>query len=170
MVFCNQIDSLKLTVSILKIISQPNLNDHQKQQALQLWNSEYPAKLQKADVNALDDFLEPLGDKTHFLLIENEEILGWACTFLRDNARWFFIMLSATTRGRGYGTTLLNELKLHETELSGWVIDHNTDLKANGELYASPLNSHLKNNFQVNDKVRLETEAMSAVKICWNRD
>ncbi|MCB0473527.1 MAG: hypothetical protein KDC56_10755, partial [Flavobacteriaceae bacterium] len=59
--------------------------------------------------------------------------------------------------------------KEKETELNGWVIDHDNDYKINGELYKSPLNFYLKNGFQKSSDRRLELEKISAVKIKWKK-
>ncbi|MCK9481612.1 MAG: hypothetical protein M0R38_07625 [Bacteroidia bacterium] len=64
---------------------------------------------------------------------------------------------------------MLNELKSDENVLNGWVIDHNSDIKINGNFYQSPLNFYLKNEFEILNETRLELEIMSAVKIKWKK-
>lgn len=64
---------------------------------------------------------------------------------------------------------LLDKVKEFENELNGWVMDHENDLKASGDIYLSPIRFYLKNDFEILNEIRLETEIMSAVKIKWSR-
>jgi GNAT superfamily N-acetyltransferase len=155
----------------MKIITTPALSDHQKQTALKIWNAEYPIRLVMPGMDEFDAFINPLINPKHYLLItENEEIVGWAATFSIETARCFFIMLSGSVHGKGYGTLLLNELKHNEVQLFGRAIDHDTDLKANGTPYPSPINFYRKNGFTINNELRLENEQLSAVNILWNAE
>lgn len=153
----------------MKIITNNRLDLEQKRQILQLWNNEYPEKLAYKNLEGFENYLEKLHNVNHFLLTDNEEIHGWAITFMRDSEIWFAIILSGNIHGEGWGTKMLNELKRNKTELNGWVIDHNNDKKINGEFYKSPLEFYLKNEFKVLSDVRLELEIMSAVKIKWTK-
>ncbi|MGI9651271.1 hypothetical protein [Chryseobacterium sp. RLHN22] len=153
----------------MKIITNNRLDLEQKRQILQLWNNEYPEKLAYKNLEGFENYLEKLHNVNHFLLTDNEEIHGWAITFIRDSEIWFAIILSGNIHGEGWGTKMLNELKRNKTELNGWVIDHNNDKKINGEFYKSPLEFYLKNEFKVLSDVRLELEIMSAVKIKWTK-
>ncbi|MFC7348408.1 hypothetical protein ACFQO9_16950 [Chryseobacterium zhengzhouense] len=153
----------------MKITTTNCLDLKQKRQILQLWNNEYPEKLAYKNLEGFENYLEKLHNVNHFLLADNEEIHGWAITFMRDNEIWFAIILSGNIHGEGWGTKILNELKRNKTELNGWVIDHNNDKKINGEFYKSPLEFYLKNEFKVLSDIRLELEMMSAVKIKWTK-
>jgi hypothetical protein len=153
----------------MKITTTNHLNLEQKRQILQLWNNEYPEKLAYKNLEGFENYLEKLHNVNHFLLTDNEEIHGWAITFMRDSEIWFAIILSGNIHGEGWGTKILNELKRNKTELNGWVIDHNNDKKINGEFYKSPLEFYLKNEFKVLSDIRLELEIMSAVKIKWTK-
>lgn len=153
----------------MKIITNNRLDLEQKRQILQLWNNEYPEKLAYKNLEGFENYLEKLHNVNHFLLTDNEEIHGWAITFMRDSEIWFAIILSGNIHGEGWGTKMLNELKQNKTELNGWVIDHNNDKKINGEFYKSPLEFYLKNEFKVLSDIRLELEIMSAVKIKWTK-
>ena len=64
---------------------------------------------------------------------------------------------------------MLNTLKNDENTLNGWVIDHNSDKKLNGNIYQSPLEFYIKNGFETLSETRLELEIMSAVKIKWTK-
>ncbi|MDJ1506896.1 GNAT family N-acetyltransferase [Xanthocytophaga agilis] len=153
----------------MHITIQKGITDLQKASVLKLWNEEYPQKLQYASVAEFDKYLDGLEDKTHFLLREDEEIIGWAATFKRDEQRWFAILISSVVQGKGYGKKLLNALKEHETHLLGWVIDHNKDSKANGMPYCSPLVFYEKNGFVIQPEIRFESEKMSALRIEWKK-
>ena len=152
----------------MKISVQDSLTDSQTQAAYQLWNAEYPAKLQYAGITDFINYLDNLEDKTYFLLIdENNILLGWSATFLRDKERWFAIILNSTVQGKRFGTGILNEIKKHEPHLVGWVIDKAGELKSNGSHYTSPLAFYLKNGFKILEHHRLESDKISAVKISW---
>lgn len=152
----------------MKIITTTNLSNQQKQAALNIWNTEYPVRLLMPGMDNFDAFINPLINQKHYLLInETDEIIGWAATFSIEHVRCFFIMLSGSVHGKGYGTLLLNELKKDGTQLFGWAIDHDTDIKANGELYPSPINFYRKNGFTINEDLRLENDQLSAVNILW---
>lgn len=102
-------------------------------------------------------------------MTDNDDIAGWAATHSVELARGFFIMLDGEYHGKGYGTTLLNELKKEGQKLFGWAIDHDNDLKLNGQPYPSPIRFYLKNGFTVNNNLRMENEQISAVNILWER-
>jgi hypothetical protein len=152
----------------MKIITLTNFTVQQKESVFKLWNEEYPNKLQYSNLQEFDNYLNALFEKKHYLLLdEYDDIVGWASVFSRENARWFSLILSSANQGVGYGTILLNELKKEEKHLFGWVIDHNNDIKANGNPYLSPLIFYRKNNFIIHSSIRLELEKISAVKIEW---
>ncbi|MCX8524014.1 hypothetical protein OF897_08765 [Chryseobacterium formosus] len=155
----------------MKIINTNHLTPEQKENILQLWNNEYPEKLAYKSIDGLESYLEKLNEVNHFLLVNDEEnIHGWAITFVRDSETWFAIILSENLHGKGWGTKILNELKQNKNELNGWVIDHGNDKKINGEFYKSPLEFYMKNEFEVLPDIRLELEIMSAVKIKWKNN
>lgn len=154
----------------MKIQIQKDITARQKQSILKLWNEEYPIKLHYTTIAELDKYLDGLIDKTYFLLINNkEEITGWATTFIRENQKWFSILLQSSIQGKGYGKMLIDKLKEKEDSLLGWVIDHNEEVKANGSIYYSPLPFYEKNGFVVQPEIRLESDKMSAVRIEWKK-
>lgn len=154
----------------MKVIKQTELNDKQKAEILKLWNNEYPEKLVYNKVTDFENYLNKLTEQNHYLLLDkNEEINGWATTFIRENEKWFAIIVSEKLHGKGFGTKMLNELKKNENTLNGWVIDHNSDKKINGNFYYSPLEFYLKNEFEALPETRLELDIMSAVKIKWTK-
>ena len=122
-----------------------------------------------SQTHRIDDYLNKLKDKTHFLLLDDlQNIFGWAVLFERDKGRWFALIIDSTLQGKGYGTELLTRLKESEQILNGWVVDSNDAIKANGEFYKSPLSFYIKNGFNVYPEERFESKAMSAVKIQWS--
>ncbi|MFD1629813.1 GNAT family N-acetyltransferase [Pseudopedobacter beijingensis] len=154
----------------MKITKYTELNNKQKERILELWNNEYPEKLAYNSVSDFENYLNKLTEQNHyFLLDKSEEINGWATTFIRENEKWFAIIVSEKLHGKGFGTKILNELKNNENTLNGWVIDHDSDKKLNGNFYQSPLKFYLKNEFEMLSETRLELEIMSAVKIKWTK-
>jgi len=150
----------------ISIAIQPSLV--QKEQILQLWNAAYSKAIHLENIHALDNYLDGLTEAVHYFLTdEASEICGWASVFLRDDEKWFAIIIDEKTQGNGAGTMLLNELKHIENALSGWVIDKSGDIKQDGNAYQSPLQFYLKNEFVINPEIRLETEKIAAVKISW---
>lgn len=155
----------------MKIVTTPILSDLQKQTALKIWNTEYPANLQMPGMADFDAFLDTLIEPQYYLLVDGaDNVAGWAATFSAGLVRSFFIMLDSAYHGKGYGTILLNELKKEGPKLFAWAIDHNDDAKPDGRPYPSPINFYLKNGFTVNNKLRLENEQLSAVNILWDAD
>ena len=153
---------------IPKIFIQSELTSEQKETVRLIWNNEYPERIKKATPADFDTYLEQLSHTTHFLVYdESNNICGWAMTFQRDETPWFAMILDASLHRKGIGSQLLHTLKSSTSHLLGWVIDHTTERKANGELYASPMDFYVKNGFTVNTEIRLETPIISAVQIEW---
>jgi GNAT superfamily N-acetyltransferase len=154
----------------MKIIETITLTKNQKQTVFRLWNQEYPNKLKHLDISDLDNYFSNLTDTKHFILTgDTNKILGWSFAFQRDGEKWFAMILDSKVHKQGYGTLLLNKLKDKEINLYGWVIDHDREIKENGENYKSPLGFYLKNSFKTIPTVRLELDKISAVKIKWTK-
>lgn len=154
----------------LKIITTTILSEEQKKQILDLWNREYPEKLCYNSLADFDEYFEKLTNHQHFLLTNNEnKIKGWAFTFNRENEKWFAIILAEELQGKGFGRKMLDQLKEHESILNGWVIDHDNDLKKNGEFYQSPVKFYEKCDFEILNDERIELPKISAVKISWTK-
>jgi len=151
------------------IVSKSNLSDLEKELVFQLWNEEYPAKICFQSISEFEAYLDNLSEVTHYLLHDElEAIQGWAITFIRENEKWFAIIINSKIQNKGFGTELLSYLKSIEPQLSGWVVDHNNDSKLDGTTYASPLRFYSKNGFSVCHKIKINTEKIVAVKIVWN--
>ena len=152
----------------LEFIKRSILSNSEKLDAFELWNNEYPEKLTYKSTTEFDEYLENLVDLSHILLIDSDgKIRGWYFDFIRDNGKWFAIILDSKIQGNGFGTKMLNLAKENEIELNGWVIDHNRDKKRNGKVYKSPLDFYLKNGFKKISEIRLELDKISAIKIKW---
>ncbi|MDP5093060.1 MAG: GNAT family N-acetyltransferase [Polaribacter sp.] len=154
----------------MEFIKLTKLSKTQKKEILNLWNNEYPVKLNYKTLSEFEKYLENLAGQSHILMInENQKIEGWYFDFIRENEKWFAIILNSNYHGKGFGTKILNLAKEKKSELNGWVIDKNNHNKKNGELYKSPLDFYLKNGFEKLAKNRLELEIISAVKIKWKK-
>jgi len=96
-----------------------------------------------------ETYLRNLKGQNHTLLTDDKnDIKGWYFNFIRENEKWFAMILNSELQGKGFGTKLLNEAKRTENELNGWVIDHNNDYKQNGEFYQFRLNFMRKTNLK----------------------
>lgn len=155
---------------MISLQTLPELTPFARRQVYDLWNDLYPERLVFNEIAGFDAYLSGLSDPRHFVLSEEEKVLGWGLTFEREGARWFAIMVSETLHGRGYGKQLLNALRWHEPELNAWVIDHPNDRRKNGKPYLSPLGFYQKNGFEVLPDFRLERDIISAVKIRWRNE
>ena len=152
----------------MELIRTTELSKVWKAEILELWNKEYPEKLIYKSLLDFENYLEILTNQSHILMIdENQNIKGWYFDFIRDGEKWFAILLDSKIQGQGFGTQLLNLAKEGASELNAWVIDHDNDLKQNGEFYKSPLPFYLKNGFEKLSGIRLELDKLSAVKIRW---
>lgn len=103
------------------------------------------------------------------MIDESQNIRGWCFDFIRENEKWFVIVVDSKLHGIGLGTKLLNAAKEKEVELNGWVVDHNRDRKKNGDFYRSPLDFYLKNGFEKLSESRLVLDKISAVNIKWKK-
>lgn len=146
---------------IEKIKSLPK---KQFEQINALWNLEYPVKLK----DRFPLLLEGVDEFCHYLILtQDHDVVGWAVAFTKDQQTRFSIIVHPENQKFGFGKALLNRLKEDYSEFYGWVIDHNNDLKANGEHYKSPLSFYLKNGFIVLPEHRLDTEMIKAVLVKW---
>jgi len=89
--------------------------------------------------------------------------------FDRDEERWFSMLLSSDTQGKGFGSRLIQEAQKTESHLNGWVVDDDQHIKNDGSPYRSPVGFYLKNGFSVKKDVRFTSPQLSAVKIIWSK-
>lgn len=152
----------------MQIVKAAALTFPQKKAIHVLWNQEYPKSLQHQEISDLEAYLDGLAHQQHYFLLGSTAVIeGWGLSFTRNDQTWFAIILDHTIQGLGYGSRLLHEIKKNNTELNGWVIDHDQARKENGETYASPLAFYLKNDFVVLADSRLESEKITAAAIRW---
>ena len=153
----------------MNIIEQAELSAEQKARIVELWNAEYPLSIGYSEVSGFDDYLNNLGDKKHFLLMDlADKVVGWALLFERENAKWFAIIIDGNSQGQGFGAKLIDALKATENRFFGWVIDDDDNLKSNGEKYRSPLGFYKKLGFKVHVNDKIVKQQISGVKIEWN--
>lgn len=154
----------------MKIEIAQNLTNAQKTIITSLWNTEYPQQLGFDGVSGFDDFLNGLSDHRHFLLFdEKDNIKAWLVAFTRNDERWFSIIVDSSEQKKGYGTRLLDEVKKRESEINGWIIEHDEYLNGKGEKYFSPGEFYRKNGFTILPDVRLEKLDYYCIKIKWKR-
>jgi len=154
----------------MKIIEKDVLTVEQKDSLMQLWNNEYPERLHLNTIEDFDLYLNGLANTKHYLLVDDsDKIIGWTFTFLREDENWFAIILDHQIQGKGNGSLLMNEIKSKNKCLNGWVVDHENEVKQNGDFYKSPMPFYVKNGFTIITETRIENEKMSAVKINWKR-
>jgi GNAT superfamily N-acetyltransferase len=152
----------------MNIIETQTPDHEQKDTIFRLWNNEYPQQLGYTDIAGLDNYLGNLQCQSHYFAIDGQSaICGWAFTFIREQEKWFAIIVDSAFHKKGIGSLLLQALKDKEPILNGWVTDHYRYTKQNGQPYLSPLPFYIKNGFTVCANVRLEAPVLSAVKISW---
>ena len=150
----------------MEITQTTILSDVQSDQINSLWNAEYPLKLK----DRFPILLEGTTWHNHFLIEDsNHVVIAWAVMFEHSNQIRFSIIVSKEHQAKGLGKLLLNHLKDTHDEFYGWVIDHNNDLKSDGENYISPLPFYLKQGFEIIPNQRLESEMIQAVLVGWNK-
>lgn len=148
----------------MEILKTNILSEHQATQINQLWNDEYP-------INLKDRFpilLDGANWYNHYIIEDsNKNVLAWAVDFEKENQIRFSIIVGSAHKQKGLGGILIDKLKEENTEFYGWVIDHNNDVKVNGEAYQTPMPFYLKHGFEILHENRIDTEMIRAVLIKW---
>ncbi len=127
-----------------------------------LWNSEYPVQLN----NRLSLLLEDCSAQDHyFFKNEESEKVAWLVVFEKENEKRFSILVSNKIARKGVGTELMKVLKNNHSNVYGWVINHNEDVKIDGSKYISPLPFYEKIGCEILFNDKLETDLIKAVKI-----
>ena len=148
------------------IIKTKTLSEKHFTQINQLWNDEYPIKLK----DRFPILLDGVKDFNDYIIEDTEQnVIAWAVDFEKENEIRFSIIVNAKHKGKGLGGALVEKLKSENDLFFGWVIDHNNDLKSNGEYYQTPMPFYLKHGFEILNDLIIETEMISAVKIKWSR-
>lgn len=152
----------------MKFTETENLNQKQKKQILKLWNQEYPIKIALSNLVALEDYLHTLADKHHILLVDEQKVVkGWLIYFIRDNEKFFTLILDKSVQNKGWGSKFLDKAKLSNTELSGWVICYDSEPKEDGENYISPVGFYEKNGFLILPDTTLTKDGIRFIKVVW---
>lgn len=146
------------------IIQTKILSTNQYSQINQLWNDEIPMQLK----DRFPKLLNEIQNFNHYIIEDTKyNITAWALVFEKDNEIRFSIIVNAQHKGKGLGSLLVEKLKAENELLYGWVIDHNNDLKSNGEHYQTPLPFYLKHGFEILPNKRIDGEVIKGVKIKW---
>jgi len=155
----------------MKFISSPILSQKHKNEIVELWNKEYPEKLCFPSLADFEVYLSELNDQAHILMLDRKNtVCGWYFDFLRDNERWFTLIIDSCFQGNSYGSAILDRAKAGASELNGWIVDHNNYKKKSREVYRSPVAFYLKNGFVKMENSRLDSEKIAAVKMKWKRN
>jgi GNAT superfamily N-acetyltransferase len=148
----------------MNILKTNILTPLQSAQINQLWNDEYPLQLK----DRFPILLEGTDRHNHYLIEDvDKNVIAWAVDFEKEKQVRFSIIVSSGHKGKGLGGLLMNKLKTENQEFYGWVIDHNDDLKGNGEHYQSPMSFYLKHGFEILNDQRIDSEMIKAVLIKW---
>lgn len=145
------------------------LEGKNKLDVFHMWNTEYPANLNYSSIEEFDHYLSSMEDQEHYLIFHADKLVGWLFLFIRDQQRWFAMIVNTKNSRKGYGSRLLSIAKSKHNELHGWVIDSDGYVRGDGRPYYSPLRFYIKNGFKVIVQVRLELPHIAAIKIYWQK-
>lgn len=153
-------------MSFQTIIKTKELSSSQSEQIDRAWNDEYPIKLN----NRFGLLLNDAKSHVHYI-VENDkqEVIAWGVMFEKEDELRFSILVLSKYKGQGMGKLLIDAFKKDYPIFYGWVIDHDNDVKANGEKYVSPLPFYLKLGFNILNEQRIDTEMISAVKVIFQK-
>jgi hypothetical protein len=99
--------------------------------------------------------------------MNNKSIEGWWFDFIREDERWFTILVNNDLHKRGIGRSLVELGRKQHKSINGWVIETNELSKIEGDLYQSPMGFYLKMGFE-KTKIHVETNSnIKTVKIRW---
>lgn len=151
----------------MKIIRTKKLDEVTHGEINELWDNEYPVRLNGRYLTLLDG----VENFEHFLIRNHQDsLLAWTVYFEKEGEIRFSIIVDPKAAGKGLGTILLDQLKKELDEFYGWVVDIEGDVKKDGSFYSSPLNFYRKNGFVVLEDVRIDNDVLNAVKIRWKRN
>ncbi len=82
----------------------------------------------------MEHLLDGVENYSHYIIEDDRQnVLAWAVDFEKENEIRFSIIVNSKYKGKGLGSMLVEKLKSENELFYGWVIDHNNDLKSNGE-------------------------------------
>ncbi len=142
-----------------------SLNLSKKEALKNLWNAEYPKIIQHKSIDDFDRYLNSLSQVNHTLVLENNSVLGWFASFLRDDEYWFLMILHRQIQGKGIGKQLIEKAISEYTTLNGWVVTNNDYQKTDGTLYKSPMGFYKKLGFTFFEDIVLDSSGLKAIKI-----
>ncbi|PVX51899.1 acetyltransferase (GNAT) family protein [Balneicella halophila] len=135
-----------------------------------IWNEEYPKVIIEKSQDKFDEYIKSLKDAKHVIVIdESGHIQGWYADFIRDDDRWFLILLSSKIQGKGIGKELITNARQNNDRLNGWAIFSNHYKKSDETLYKSPIAFYKKLGFTIRKDIIFRTEIMETVKIEWRK-
>ncbi|MEY3844523.1 MAG: hypothetical protein RL293_945 [Bacteroidota bacterium] len=146
----------------MKIHRGITLSANQLNEIDALWNAEYPLKLKDRFKLLLTETTKTIH---YYCTNESGQIIAWSVLFEKENDLRFSIIVATNYQKKGLGSALLTEMKKEGMAFSGWVIDHDTDLKSDETFYQSPINFYLKNGFSLDESCRLNNEMIKAVLV-----
>lgn len=141
----------------------------QKEQILELWNSEFPRQIAHENLASFENYLSKLEDVRHLLVEVEGEVRGWFSGFEREGETWFIIIISRKAQGLGLGKKLMLEAMKHYDALNGWIVNHQEYNRQDEEQYPSPAVFYQKLGFRVLPEVTLEKGGIVSTKIAWHR-
>lgn len=155
----------------MNFIHTNTLSTQQKKEIIHLWNKEYPKRISYQSIKEFEAYLDKLLDKHHIILVdENNALKGWFVDFIRDDERWFAMILDSSSQGKGLGSKFLDLAKEQNTVLNGWVVDNNDEVKQNGAYYKSPIRFYEKNGFQILSDIHIDKKEISGIKVKWQAE
>lgn len=148
-------------------LHQKELTEKQFQLIFLLWNKVYPVAFHFDHWQYLKNYFISYTDHHHILYMNNKSIEGWWCDFIREDERWFTILVNNDLHKRGIGRSLVELGRKQHKSINGWVIETNELPKIEGDLYQSPMGFYLKMGFE-KTKIHVETNSnIKTVKIRW---
>lgn len=133
----------------MKTVRQKSLSASDWQRVLAMWNVLYPVHVAKESAAKIHDNCDPASCVHYCMYGQNGQLNAWLAVFDRANTRWFSILVDENAQGQGLGKALIAFAKTYEPVLSGWVVNTDAYLRANGEAYHSPLAFYEKLGFSV---------------------
>lgn len=152
----------------MKFVNTKILSEHQQSQLFLLWNNESPRIISYEKENDLKKFLAHLIQPRHILLIDKDKnVQGWFVDFLKNDEKWFIVIINSRLKGKGYGSKILTKAKEINSELNGWIINTHEYLLINGNTYIPPIKFYKKNGFEIFPEIMRKTNGLKTIKIRW---
>jgi GNAT superfamily N-acetyltransferase len=98
-----------------------------------------------------------------------EAIKGWFFDFIRDEERWFIIMITPELHGSGWGQKLISKAMETNAALNGWVVNTLDYQTRDGKQYAPPVEFYRKLGFEIHPDIKLELPQINSIKITWKK-